>query len=267
MKRIFVTLLICACGIGMWADDKTRTPDLQIADNSFFDPTRKTRTEEPYKFGVEYRIEFGFAQHYQHTHRTSFPEMYLYGGQVGASFTFLLPMHFALQTGLHYSILYGKADQHWRSMTAQRVQVEVIHHKVVEHDLMIPIRVYYTVPLWKKLNLFFFTGPQLHVGLAQNDNMKLDLSERYWDGTKWVDGAKEWLESIGVPTSKYDRYADELIRANIQWDLGMGIEWDRYRLQGGYDFGLNNLVKDKTLRKEKHYLSEWGWYLTVCFRL
>ncbi len=257
VKRIFVTLLICACGIGMWADDKTRTPDLQIADNSFFDPTRKTRTEEPYKFGVEYRIEFGFAQHYQHTHRTSFPEMYLNGGQVGASFTFLLPMHFGLQTGLHYSILYGKADQHWRSMTAQRVQMEVIKHKVVEHDLMIPIRVYYTVPLWKKLNLFFFTGPQLHVGLAQNDNMKLDLSE----------GTKEWLESIGVPTSKYDRYADELIRANIQWDLGMGIEWDRYRLQGGYDFGLNNLVKDKTLRKEKHYLSEWGWYLTVCFKL
>ena len=161
----------------MWADDKTRTPDLQIADNSIFDPTRKTRTEEPYKFGVEYRIEFGFAQHYQHTHRTSFPEMYLNGGQVGASFTFLLPMHFGLQTGLHYSILYGKADQHWRSMTAQRVQMEVIKHKVVEHDLMIPIRVYYTVPLWKKLNLFFFTGPQLHVGLAQNDNMKLDLSE------------------------------------------------------------------------------------------
>ena len=240
----------------MWADDKTRTPDLQIADNSFFDPTRKTRTEEAYKFGVEYRIEFGFAQHYQHTHRTSFPEMYLNGGQVGASFTFLLPMHFGLQTGLHYSILYGKADQHWRSMTAQRVQMEVIKHKVVEHDLMIPIRVYYTVPLWKKLNLFFFTGPQIHVGLAQNDNMKLDLSE----------GVQEWLESIGVPTSKYDRYADELIRANIQWGLGGGLEWDRYRLQSGYDFGLNNLAR-KLEGLPNRYMSEWGWFISVSFRL
>ena len=255
-RYILFLFLMTLSGMMLGADNNT-PPAFQIADNTFFDPTRKVEKERGYKFGVEYRIEFGFAQHYQHTHRTSFPEMYLNGGQVGASFTFLLPMHFGLQTGLHYSILYGKADQHWRSMTAQRVQMEVIKHKVVEHDLMIPIRVYYTVPLWKKLNLFFFTGPQLHVGLAQNDNMKLDLSE----------GTKEWLESIGVPTSKYDRYADELIRANIQWDLGMGIEWDRYRLQGGYDFGLNNLVKDKTLRKEKHYLSEWGWYLTVCFRL
>ena len=249
-------------GLCAYADD-VRKPDYQLADNSFFDPTRK-KAEEAYHFGMEYRIELAYVQKDQRSNGT-YPGMYMHGARLGGTFTFLLPIHFSLQTGLFYTFTYGHHAQHWPSVGDP--EEEYIQHRVMQHQLTIPVKMYYTVPLWQKLNLFFFTGPQLHVGLAQNDNMKLDLSERYWDGTKWVDGAKEWLESIGVPTSKYDRYADELIRANIQWDLGMGIEWDRYRLQGGYDFGLNNLVKDKTLRKEKHYLSEWGWYVTLCFRL
>ena len=46
----------------MYGDD-TKKPDMQIADNTFFDPTRKEKIEEPYVFSVDYRIEVGYAQH------------------------------------------------------------------------------------------------------------------------------------------------------------------------------------------------------------
>ena len=61
-----------------------------------------------------------------------------------------------------------------------------------------------------------------------------------------------------------DRMADELIRANIQWGVGGGLEWDRYRLQSGYDFGLNNLVRHQQVSKQ--YMSEWGWFVTFSYR-
>jgi len=246
---LFLSLSVCA----LWADD-TKQPAYQIADNSFFDPTRKVEKEKSYEFGVEYRIEVGYAQHKQHVRNLSYPGLYLHGIRLGASFTFNLPIHFGLQTGLYYTLLYGQNEQHWRSMDAPSVQAEYINHRVLEHNLTIPVRAYYTIPLWKKLNLFFYTGPQLHIGLAQNDYMDKHLSTK----------TEAWLQTIGVETEPYDRYADELIRANIQWGLGGGLEWDRYRLQSGYDFGLNNLVKNKQLPKQ--HMSEWGWFVTFSYR-
>ena len=253
-KRIgLIALLACMCTVFVRADDPNK-PAYQIADNTFFDPTKKVETEESYQFGMEYRIEVGYAQHQQRTHSLSFPEMYLHGVRAGASFTFLLPMHFSLQTGVYYTLLYGKREQHWRSMDAPSLQTEYITHRVLAHNLTIPVRVYYTIPLWKKLNLFFYTGPQLHIGMAQTDYIQNHLSP----------GTKTWLEGQGIPTDTYDRMADELVRANIQWGVGGGLEWDRYRLQSGYDFGLNNLVKHKQIPTQ--YMSEWGWFVSFCYK-
>ena len=39
----------------------------------------------------------------------------------------------------------------------------------------------------------------------------------------------------------------------------------RYRIQGGYDFGLNNQVK--TLKVPNQHMWEWGWYVSFCYRL
>ena len=237
----------------MWADD-VRKPATQLADNSFFDPTRKEKVEEPYHFGVEYRIEVGFTQHNQRTATLTYPDLYLHGARLGATFTFLLPIHFSLQTGLLYTLVYGQQDQHWRSTDAPSVQEEYIRHRILEHNFTIPVRAFYTIPLWKKLNLLFYAGPQLHIGLAENDYMQQHLSE----------GAKTWLETQNIPTEPYDRMKDELIRANIQMGLGAGLEWDKYRLQGGYDFGLNNQIKDKQTANQQMW--EWSWYVSFSYR-
>jgi len=253
-RRIeIIVLLAVLCAGALWAEDRKK-PDYQIADNTFFDPTKKAETEQRYQFGVEYRLEVGYAQHDQRVRDLSFPNMYLHGVRLGATFTFRLPLHFGLQTGLLYTLVYGRNEQHWRSMDAPSVQTEYIRHRVLEHNLTIPVRAYYTIPLWKQLNLFFYTGPQLHIGLAQSDYLQNHLSA----------GTKAWLEGQGVHTAPYDRYADELIRANIQWGLGGGLEWDRYRLQSGYDFGLNNLVKHPQVKGQ--HMAEWGWFVSFSYK-
>ena len=252
-KRVAYICILLALTIGVLRAEEPVKPALQIADNTFFNPTKKKEAEK-YQFGVEYRIEAGYVQHWQKVRDISYPDMYLHGARLGATFTFKLPIHFGLQTGLLYTILYGTNEQHWRSMDAPSVQKEYITHRVLEHSLTIPVRAYYTIPLWKKLNLFFYTGPQLHIGLAERDNMTLHLS----------DGTKTWVESLGVKTEPYDRMSEEILRANIQWGLGGGLEWDRYRLQSGYDFGLNNLLRQKQTATQ--HMSEWGWFVSFSYR-
>lgn len=254
MRKTGIILLLVCLGIGaVWADD-TRKPGFQLEDNTFFDPTKKEETKEVYAFGVDYRLEFGYVQHQQRAHSISFPDMYLHGVRLGGTATFVLPLHFGVQTGLIYTLLYGRNEQHWRSMDAASAQKEYITHRVLEHNLTIPVRVYYTIPLWRELNLFFYTGPQLHIGLAESDYLDTHLS----------DGTKAWLAGQGVPTAPYDRMSDELIRANIQWGIGGGLEWAQYRLQSGYDFGLNNLVNKPQIAGQ--YMAEWGWMVTFSYR-
>lgn len=253
-KKGFFIIVLLSAWICAMADD-IRRPDTQLADNTFFDPTRQDKKVEDYHFGVEYRIEAGYVQHNQRTTTLSYPDLYLHGVRVGATFTFLLPLHFSLQTGALYTLVYGRQEQHWRSVDAPSVQEEYLRHRVLEHNLTIPIRAYYTIPLWKQLNLLFYAGPQLQVGLAENDYIQPHLS----------DVTKTWLESQGVHTSPYDRMADEVWRANIQMGLGGGLEWDRYRLQAGYDFGLNNLVRQVKVKKQQMW--EWGWYVSFSYRL
>lgn len=252
MKRTLLILLICVAGMDAYAQD--RKPAYQIADNSFFDPTRKTEKEESYKFGVEYRIEAGFVQHHQRSVNMTYPDLFLHGARLGATFTFKLPAHFGLQTGLLYTLLYGQNEQHWRSMDAPSVQSEYIRHRVLEHNFTVPVRAFYIIPVWKQLNLFVYAGPQLHIGLAENDYLQTHLSG----------GAQVWLNEQGIATEPYDRFADELVRANIQMGIGGGIEWDRYRLQGGYDFGLNNQIRHKT--DLNRHMWEWGWYVAFSYR-
>ncbi|MBQ4395169.1 MAG: outer membrane beta-barrel protein [Paludibacteraceae bacterium] len=254
MRRIgYIVLFVCLCAGALWADDRIK-PAMQIEDNTFFDPSKKEEAQEPYSFSVDYRLEVGFVQNWQRVRKVEFPDMYLNGVRLGATFTFNLPLHFGLQTGVLYTLVYGSNEQHWRSMDAPSVQTEYIRHRVLEHSFAVPVRVYYTIPLWKQLNLLFYTGPQLYIGAAENDYMETHLSE----------GTKNWLDGQGIPTEAYDRMTNDLIRANIQWGLGAGLEWDRYRLQGGYDFGLNNLVKHKQT-KDQH-MAEWGWFVSFSYK-
>lgn len=238
-----------------YAQDAPKQPDLQTADSQFFDPTKKESKNDDYTFSMAYRFEIGYIQPYQYSSRKNYPDMFLHGGRLGFTFDFNLPLRFSLQTGALIDIAYGVNTQHWRSQDAPSVQQEYLRHRILEAELTIPVRAYYYVPLWNQLNMLFFTGPQFSIGLAEYDFMQEHLSE----------GTQAWLETKGVHTSAYDRLADkELYRINVQWGIGGGFEWDVYRLQAGYQFGLNNMVRHKVIDTQQMW--QWGWFVTFCYK-
>lgn len=256
MKRIFVVIILFSIiGASCYAQSSKnsqgiKTPDLQTTEGAFFDPTRRVKEKPVYKFGVEWRLELGYVQNNQRTRNETFPNTYLHGGRVGVAIDFLLPYHFSLQTGVHYSLAAGRTTQHW-GIADTIVQTEYQRHDIVQHNIIIPLRAYYTQKLVKDFRMLFYAGPQLQIGLAQKDKITNHLDELTLQN----------LQAYGIRTESYDREKEILYRCNIQLGVGGGFEYDRYRLTAGYDFGLNNLVKHKRISSQQMW--EWSWF--VCF--
>ena len=236
----------------LYAQELSRTqPDLQTTE--FFDPTQK-KTETPYRFSTDWRIEAGYVQWDERNKDTTL--VYQHGLRVGATVDFNLPYRFSIQTGALATLTYGLNQQHWASSTAESAQVERKNHHIVQLQLTIPVRAYYNIKLWKKLNMFFYAGPQLQIGLTNYDVIDNQTSEL----------CTQYIQSLGQLTTSHDRYiTKDLYRVNIQFGLGGGFEWDRYRVQAGYDFGLNNLYKTPTIPTQR--LNEWGWMVAFGYRL
>ena len=262
--RKYIVILFCLSVLLVCAQEPA-TPTLEANDLDYFDLTRVEEPKEPYVFSVDYRVEAGYVQNDHLSDNKTYENTYMHGFRAGATVDFHLPSHFSLQTGLLYTFTYGTAQQNWAYMSYEdyvspdpvsgMVHSGCINHRLFEHQLTIPVRAYYTIPLWRQLNLFFYTGPQLQIGLALKDDMQADLST----------ATKQWFATIGQPYEPYDRYAqNELYRTTFQWGLGGGLEWDCYRLQAGYDFGLNNQVKRRLTQDQKMW--EWHWFVSLAYR-
>lgn len=251
-----IVFLVVLVSIELIAQEsEIKRPDLQTTDSIFFGTTEKKKDD--YKFGVEYRIQAGYLQNNQHSKQDSVSQLYLHGVRLGVTFDFLLPYRFSVQTGLLYSIAYGSSVQYWPGMDAEDIYAHdnYISHRMLQHRLVIPARVYYNIKLWKKLNLFFYTGPQVQIGLSENDYLVTHITDK----------TKEQLQLIGARTEPYERYGSkELFRTNIQMGLGGGLEWDAYRIEAGYDFGLNNIIRNQVIPNQQ--LSEWGWFVSFSYK-
>jgi hypothetical protein len=254
MRSFYIILLTLLPSLFCVAQDKkTALPDLQTSESIFFDPTAEKK-EEPYKFATPWRLELGYAQLNHRTQDTS--ALYLHGVRLGATVDFVLPYHFSIQTGALATFTYGQNNQHWPSMDEENAQVNILQNNLLQLQLTIPVRAYYNIKVWKKLNVFFYAGPQLNIGLTNYDILKAKVDPI----------TLSWLKDQGVPTTSHDRYVTkELYRTNIQFGLGGGLEWDRYRFQAGYDFGLNNILRTKPL--DTYKMNEWGWMATFSYQL
>ena len=258
MRRKYIAFsivcLLCMAG-ALHAQEKS-LKDAGLEQHDFFDPTRKEKVQENYSFGIAYHLEAGYAQDHQRMTSDTISALYLHGARIGVQFEMFLPMHFSVNVGALYTVLYGISSQHYRPVSSEQVQTEVLENHVVEHALTIPVRVQYTIPLWKQLSMHFYTGPQLMIGLAERDYVKANVS----------DATREWLLSQGKHVDTYDKYTSkELFRTNIMYGLGGGFTWDRYRLEAGYDFGLNNLIRTPVYSKDR--MSEWQWHVSFVFTL
>lgn len=256
MKKILLCLVLMAAALPLVAQEAKNALD--------FSAEAKKRTTDmgDYRFSVTYRIEAGYVQDWQNSRSGSYPDTYLHGAKLGASFDFNLPYSMSVQTGLFYALTAGKNTQYYAPVTTGVTADQYLEHHIMQHSLLIPVRFTYTQKIWRDLALYFYTGPEFSIGLAQQDNIEVSVAQTTLD----------WLNEQGIPVASYDKYREkELRRFNCQYGLGGGLQWAAYRLQSGYSFGLNNLVNrqgtpatPQGIHTDSH-MWQWGWYVSFSY--
>ena len=136
---------------------------------------------------------------------------------------------FGYSIGLNYT--FGANESEWKQTGIAYFPREKTQE--VYHQLEIPVDWQYKFEIAKRTWLMLYTGPTLQCGLAfQNHTFKQRLAN-----------AEPTIETV-------DRYTMDnnfaLQRINVTWGVGAGIQYERYFVRGGYDFGIINPYKAKS---------------------
>jgi hypothetical protein len=180
----------------------------------------------------KYAIEGGYVNTVRYG--SSVSSTYFNGGQLGVTANFDLKNNFSLLTGALYSFVYSDKMQRYTSQDS-------VSYKTMGHFLNIPLRIRYSLPINKNLKVFGYAGPNINIGLSQTQKIASTYS--------------------GITSGNYDLYKDALLsRLNFQLGAGGGVQWKKYQLKSGYDWGVNNLNKKNTGN-----VLQKGWYVSFAY--
>jgi hypothetical protein len=191
-----------------------------------------------------YRLELGVNNPYRYGNVKGLIN-YFDGIKLGATAEYNLKNNFSLLTGALYNFIYSDNFQGNPNSLG-------VTYTTYGHSLDIPIRLTYTYPLNKSLKLFGFAGPNLNIGLFQN--MKITSTQTYDSSNPYYVKPR----SVDLYNGNDSEY--QLNRLNLQIGLGGGVQWKKYQLKAGYDFGINNLNK-----LNSGNLNQEGWYISVAY--
>ncbi len=145
---------------------------------------------------------------------------------------------FGVETGLKYNFVFGNKTKKYAHNGKAKYDYN-------GHMLDIPIHATYTTPTFWGIKIFTFVGTNLNIGLSQKQTIKFTQKK-----------VKGITNPLTYPISGTQNvYPDIYNRFNIQLSAGGGLQWKKFRLKGGYHWGMNDLYKSsiKTAKLK-------GWY-------
>lgn len=194
--------------------------------------TAKKDTVKIEKTEPVFRAEVGYGQTFRYGDYSVTSPYHVISGGVNVEFP--LRMGFGVETGLKYAYAFGNREQIY-------AHTDTAFFKYSGHFLDIPVRLTYTLPIFWGIKIFAYAGPNINIGLAQTEDVKFTPSV--------LDPAPT-NPLIYPVTGSYNLYENNLNRFNIQLGAGGGLQWKNYRVKSGYDWGLNNVSRNKN-RPEK----------------
>jgi len=175
-------------------------------------------------------------------------ETYFDAIRLGAIYTYNWQYNLGFQTGLLMNTGYSHKIQRY-SMSG-----DSILYRTWDFALELPLRAVYKLKLFGDVSIFGFAGPNIQVGLVQNQRTEANLSAALTQLTGISSGTTD-LYTAGAA-------ANGIRRFNLQLGAGGGVQWKEYSVKSGYDWGLNNL--DATGRD---YVTKGQWYVTLGYQI
>lgn len=196
-------------------------------------------------YSQTYRLEIGYNNPVRLGSNVS--KTYFNGIKIGGTAEFDLKNNLSLLTGVLYNVVYSDKIQGYPDSAT-------VTYQTFGHFLDIPLQITYSYPLTKNLRLFAFAGPTFDIGLFQNT--KIINDQKYNSENPYYVAPG----SFNLYNSSSGSYM--LNRINLQIGVGGGVQWKKYLLKAGYDFGLNNLDSSGA-----NTLHQKGWYVTFGYQL
>ena len=190
------------------------------------------------KYGVKYRSELGYGQDFRYGKAAVTSPYHVI--KAGVNVEYPLVHGFGLETGLRYGVGFGNRYQRY-------AHSDTATFKYVRHELDIPLRANYTLPIIWGIKAFAYAGPLINIGLTHKDNVSFTAKE--------PDPAPTNPLAYPEP-GVYDIYKTDLRRINLQLGAGGGVQWQNYRIKSGYEWGINSIS-----RKKEYPERVKGWYV------
>lgn len=230
MKRVFgltliILLLSVGCGLNAQNKKATKKKKTEISlDSLIF----KKLTN---------RLEVGYINPSQYG--KNFSTTYFNGISVGLTTELKLKNNLSLLTGVLYNLVYSDKLQEYPSST-------YANNISYGHYLNVPVHLLYTYPLTKDLKLFGFTGLTVNYGLLLKQNTVSTYNNSVY----------------GITSGYTDLYQSNLNRLDLKIGVGGGIQFKKYQLKAGYNWGVLNINKLDT-----GILNQKGWFITFGINL
>ena len=185
------------------------------------------------------RIEVGFINpaNSGNTINDTISTTYSYGLKVGLTTELPLKYNFSLLTGVLYNMVYSDKLQKYYNSTS----VEFMSYG---NFITVPIHLNYIIPVSTDLEFNAFAGPTVSYGISQTQGI---------------------ISTYDKITTTYNKelYKSTLNQLDLQLGLGLGVQWKKYQLKGGYDYGLLNISKSSTAYPRY----QQGWYVSLSVTL
>lgn len=160
----------------------------------------------------------------------------LNGFKVGVVYDATLVAGFGYTIGLNYTFGAKKTD--WKSVGSNTYPRS--YKSTMYHQLEIPVDWQYKFEIAKTTWFMLYTGPTLQCGLAFKESTYNQITS---SGDITIDAKDRYnMKSVFA-----------LNRLNVTWGVGAGLQYERYFIRGGYDFGLINPYKSDVFNISDEY--------------
>lgn len=182
------------------------------------------------------------------------------GVKVGLVYDATLAKGFGFSLGLNYSFDHVKGK--WEKGTGLAGYTDKREQRLM-HSIEVPIDWQYKIAIAKETWVILYTGPTIEYNFIFNERTDY---KRLVPGTTKIEENHTNISHYAVDQDNDGKM--DYTPLNITWGLGIGFQFQKYYIRGGYDFGIYNPYKDRSwnVNNDLQYTNRGrfdGWNIKV----
>lgn len=180
------------------------------------------------------------------------------GLKVGLVYDATFVKGFGSSIGINYTFAMGQTNWTRQSAISEYPQWR---SRSTYHQIEVFVDWQYKFEIAKETYIILYSGPTIQCALSMNE--RTYVKDQF--------GKEENKSSISLFDYDDAELSKDFNRLNVTWGVGVGFQYQRYFLRGGYDFGLINPYKKANFnemgididRRTRGRLDQWNIRLGI----